>query len=489
MIFSQLLVTGVLTVGLLFIISGPHFLGPATQIARADFNFAAVGDWGCNSNTKSTVTNIQGKKPERVLGLGDYSHAPTATCWLNTINPIETITRINIGNHENNADEGNSQYMNAFDNNTLLKHALKELVSEANSLLTKKPTSVVDKGEIPPSGDIHDFLSLAPYRWPDPSKKDGLPYIGRDGRINPEIYTIPDNRNLVDITHAVIVLSAAYYFTDEPKYASKAEELLRVWFVDNSTKMNPNLKYAETVRGKSNVYSGGIMVGRNLTDVIDAIGLIQDSPAWTKEDQAGVVSWFTKYLGWLMNSTSGKEEGQKMNNHGTYYYVQVAAIASFLNKTEIAKNTIEAFVQRPSTSTFIAPEKSLAVKIQPDGRQPFELQRSSSLQYSLFNLQGLFRLADIGQQLGIDLWNYTSSSSQGPLLQKALDFLMPYVLEKEPWPYSQISAISGHITAADLFCHAAISYPKMEGVYMKSFKYFIRDRPFFDVHNLPCLGR
>ena len=47
--------------------------------------------------------------------------------------------------------------------------------------------------------------------------------------------------------------------------------------------MNPNLKYAETVRGKSNVYPAGIMVGRNLTDVIDAIGLIQDSSAWTKE--------------------------------------------------------------------------------------------------------------------------------------------------------------------------------------------------------------
>ena len=130
--------------------------------------------------------------------------------------------------------------------------------------------------------------------------------------------------------------------------------------MDNSTKMNPNLKYAETVRGKSNLYPAGIMVGRNLTDVIDAIGLIQDSSAWTKEDQAGVVSWFTKYLGWLMNSRSGKQEGQKMNNHGTYYYVQVTALASFLNKTGIAKNMLEAFVQRPSTSTFIAPERYLS---------------------------------------------------------------------------------------------------------------------------------
>jgi hypothetical protein len=482
---SEFLVTGMSTVALLIIISGSHLPGLAPQIACADFNFDAVGDWGCNSNTKSTVTNIQDKRPERVLGLGDYSYAPTATCWLNTINPIETITRINIGDHENDADEGNSQYRNAFDNNTLLKHALKQILSEAHSLLTKKPTSVVNKGELPPSGDIHDFLSLAPYRWPDPSKKDGLPYIGRDGRTNPEIYTIPDKKNLDDLTHAVKVLSAAYYFTDDPKYTSKAEELLRVWFVDNSTKMNPNLKYAEIVRGKSNMSSAGIMAGRDLTDVIDAIGLIQGSPVWTKKDQAGIESWFTKYLDWLMNSPSGKEEGQKLNNHGTYYYVQVAAIALFLNKTAVAKNTIEAFVQRPNNS-FIAPERSLAVKIQPDGRQPFELRRNNALDYSMFNLQGLYRLANIGKRLGIDLWNYTSS--QEPLLQKGLDFLIPYVLEKETWPYSQISPISRH-SAAYLFCHAAVNYPKSEGVYMKSYKYFIRDRPFFDVHNLSCLTR
>jgi hypothetical protein len=482
---SEFLVTGVSTVALLIIISGSHLPGLSPQIAHADFNFAAVGDWGCNSNTKSTVTNIQDKRPEGVLGLGGYSYAPTATCWLNTINPIETITRINIGNHENDADEGNSQYMNAFDNNTFLKHALKQILSEAQFLLTMKPTSVVDKAELPPSGDIHDFLSLSPYRWPNPTKKDGLPYMFRDGYTNPEIYTIPDKKNLDDITRAVKSLSAAYYFTDYPKYASKAEELLRVWFVDNSSKMNPNLTYAEIVRGKSNISSAGIMAGRDLTDVIDAIGLIQGSPVWTKEDQVGFESWFTKYLDWLMNSKSGKEEGQKLNNHGTYYYVQVAAIALFLNKTAIAKNTIEAFVQRPNNS-FIAPERSLAVKIQPDGRQPFELQRNNALDYSMFNLQGLYRLANIGKRLGIDLWNYTSS--QEPLLQKGLDFLIPYILEKETWPYSQISPISRH-SAAYLFCHAAVNNPKSEGVYMKSYKYFSWDRPFFDVHNLSCLTR
>ena len=112
--FSQIIVTSALCIALLYMTASAHLYGLLIQLAHADFNFDAVGDWGCNSNTKNTVTNIQGKKPERVLALGDYSYTSTATCWLNTINPIKSITRINIGNHENDANEGNSQYMNAF---------------------------------------------------------------------------------------------------------------------------------------------------------------------------------------------------------------------------------------------------------------------------------------------------------------------------------------------------------------------------------------
>ena len=111
---AQLLVTATSFVIFLIMIFTPQLSGLIVKFAHADFNFDAVGDWGCNSNTKNTVTNIQGKKPERVLALGDYSYTSTATCWLNTINPIKSITRINIGNHENDANEGNSQYMNAF---------------------------------------------------------------------------------------------------------------------------------------------------------------------------------------------------------------------------------------------------------------------------------------------------------------------------------------------------------------------------------------
>ena len=77
--------------------------------ALSDFNFDAVGDWGCNSNTQSTVKNIKGKNSERIFALNDYSYQPTAICWLKAIDSInqKSVTRFNIGNHENDANEGN----------------------------------------------------------------------------------------------------------------------------------------------------------------------------------------------------------------------------------------------------------------------------------------------------------------------------------------------------------------------------------------------
>jgi hypothetical protein len=82
--------------------------------ALADFNFDAVGDYGCNSNTDDTVDNIDGRNPEVVFALGDYSYQSTGTCWFNAIDPIESITKITIGNHEDDSSEGFSGYMSHF---------------------------------------------------------------------------------------------------------------------------------------------------------------------------------------------------------------------------------------------------------------------------------------------------------------------------------------------------------------------------------------
>ena len=82
--------------------------------ATSDFNFAAVGDWACTSDTTDTVNNILDKNPELVLGLGDYSYEDSADCWLDIIQPIGNIMKIAIGNHEIEEESILTEYMNRF---------------------------------------------------------------------------------------------------------------------------------------------------------------------------------------------------------------------------------------------------------------------------------------------------------------------------------------------------------------------------------------
>jgi hypothetical protein len=363
----------------------------------------------------------------------------------------------------------------------IMQEFLKKLIKEANSFLSNKTTSVMDKTQMPPSGDKHDFYSLSHYRWPNPDTPDGLPYISRDGEINPEIYTIPDKKNLDGMVQMVKILALAYYFTNDHQYASKAEELLRVWFIDEDTYMNPNLNYAESVRGKDEMNPGGIMEGRPLTELLDAIRLLQHSPQWTEEVAQEMELWFTNYLDWLLNSDSGKKEGRKANNHGTYYLVQVSSIAVFTNKTGLAKELLEATMQEPSSASVDDVPKLIAEKIKPDGRQPFELERANALDYHAVNLLALFRLASIGERVGVDLWNY---EFEGSGLRKALDYILPYALEKEPWPYEQIKSIRKS-TVAEISCQGMIHYQDNE-LYIEAYESINTDKLGIDIYYPIC---
>jgi predicted MPP superfamily phosphohydrolase len=86
-----------------------------SSLHSADFNFTAVGDWGCTSNTNMTVNNVLDKKPELVLALGDYSYNRTSDdCWFKIVNPINEKMKIAIGNHDHRGIGQLNRYMNHF---------------------------------------------------------------------------------------------------------------------------------------------------------------------------------------------------------------------------------------------------------------------------------------------------------------------------------------------------------------------------------------
>ena len=299
------------------------------------------------------------------------------------------------------------------------------LQAEADKYLTMRPVSVMDKAIAPISGDKHDYLSQAPYFWYDSSKPNGLPYIRRDGQRNPEINKITDRTYLGELENASKALSLAWFLTGEKKYAEKAATLIRHWFLNTETKMNPHLEYGQFIPGINNGRYIGIIETRALTGIADAVGLLENSPSWTAADTKAMQEWYSSYLDWLLNSKHGKQERATKNNHATWYYVQAVHFALFTGNTNVAKELSE------------DSKKRIDSQINKQGKMQEEIDRTRGLSYSTMNLVGWFTLANLAKHSGVDLFGYTNSSDAS--FKTALDYIYPYAAGEKPWPYQQIT--------------------------------------------------
>jgi len=301
--------------------------------------------------------------------------------------------------------------------------AYRQLLKEADACMEQAPLSVMMKEKTAASGDKHDYLSLSRYFWPDPTKPDGLPYVSRDGVSNPELEKL-DRPKLQQMATGVTTLSLAWYFSGDERYAEKATELLRVWFLNKDTRMNPNLNHAQIVPG---LYDGkgrcyGVIDAYSFVEMLDGVQLLEGSRAFTKKDSKALKAWFSAFLNWILTSQQGIEEGRQRNNHATARDVQVIAYASYVGNKKVMRECLGQFY-----------EKRIKAQIEPDGRQPQELRRTLAFGYSQYNLTHMIDVMLMAQHAGYEL--------QGlDLIEKAADFLTPYLgKDVDEWPYQQIS--------------------------------------------------
>ena len=300
------------------------------------------------------------------------------------------------------------------------------LMRSAEEAMTLGPFSVMQKSRVPPSGDRHDFFSLAPYWWPDPAKPKGLPYVRRDGEVNPESKLDVDDEPFGRMHTSVATLVQAYRATGEERFAARAALLLRVWFLDPATRMNPNLTYGQAVPGLNQGRGAGIIATRRLVSIVESARLLASSSAWTSSDTTALKAWCGAYAVWLRTSANGREEAAARNNHGTWYDAQLVALLLYTNGRGEARQVVES-----------SAKKRFQVQIEPDGRQPEELARTKSWGYSVMNLEGWFTLARLADEVGSDLWHY--ETKDGRSIQGALDYLVPFADGTKQWPYPQIA--------------------------------------------------
>lgn len=336
------------------------------------------------------------------------SFSPIYAQWLWDINKLNEIK----------SNKHTFTYANAYQN--ILRQAEKELQGGVYSVTYKEI--------LPPSGNKHDYVSLSRYWWPNPDTQDNLPYVFKDGQSNPDLDKYDRNR-LGEMCSAVNTLSLAYFYSDDQRYADKAVELLRTWFLNKDTKMNPNLNYSQFIPGRdgSKGRPEGLIDSYSFVSMLSSVELLKGSSAYTSQDEEGLKLWFAAFAKWLQTSSQGKKEDAAKNNHSTAYDAQLVTYLLFAGKNKEAEKIIDAF-----------PSKRIFTQIEPDGKQPNELWRTLAFHYSQYNLSHMIDLAATAKKINRDL--YSAVSADGRSIYGAVDYLASFLgKEVSAWPYQQIS--------------------------------------------------
>lgn len=305
-------------------------------------------------------------------------------------------------------------------NRKVAKVLEKEILQEATWALMQQPTTVTAETSARSSGGKHDFFSEGDYWWPDPKNPSG-PYIQKDGMTNPDNF-VAHRRAMIRFSRIVGALASAYKLTGDKKYADHALLHLKAWFVDPETLMNPNLLYAQAIQGRFTGRGIGIIDTIHLMEV--AQGVLVMKAAFKETDVNAIKNWFSRYLDWLTSHPYGKDEMNAKNNHGTCWVMQVASFAKLTENEKLLEFCAERYKR------VLLPDQMAA-----DGSFPLELARTKPYGYSIFNLDAMTMICQILSDKKDNLWTY--KTSEGKWIHKGIEFLYPYVAEKDKWPFKK----------------------------------------------------
>jgi len=292
------------------------------------------------------------------------------------------------------------------------------ILTSAEQYLQEDPITVTSSTCDRSLGREHDFYSEGDYWWPDPENPDG-PYIRKDGMTNPENFK--DHRqSMRRMSIHVATLTAAFKITQDNKYASKAIEHLKAWFVNPETKMNPNMNFAQAIKGKCPGRGVGLIDGIHFVEPARCISILEKEI--NAEELVVMKQWFEEFLVWMTTHDYGIDERERKNNHGSCWVMQVAEFSRLTDD-----NVLQEYC-RNRFKTVLLPNQLAA-----DGSFPLELNRTKPYGYSLFNVDILSTVSHILSDDENDLWNYKIEN--GASLKTAIEFITPYIQDKSKWPY------------------------------------------------------
>jgi hypothetical protein len=295
-------------------------------------------------------------------------------------------------------------------------------MKEAEWALQQEPETVTANRASRSAGGLHDFFSEGDYWWPDPRSADS-PYIQKDGLTNPDNFTA-HRLSMIRFSRIVGALASAYKLTGEERYLRQALRHCKAWFVDTATRMNPNLQFAQAIKGRYTGRGIGIIDTIQLMEVVQGLLAMEASEYMDRQIVAAVRNWFGQYLTWLTTHKYGLEERNAANNHGTCWVMQVACFARFTGNRELV-----AFCRDRFRSVL------LPQQMNQEGSFPLELKRTKPYGYSLFNLDAMATICQVLSDTANNVWKY--QTREGLSVEKGIQFMYPYVRNKDLWPFQK----------------------------------------------------
>lgn len=291
------------------------------------------------------------------------------------------------------------------------------ILKNAAWAMKEQPITVTAQSSARSAGGKHDFYSEGDYWWPDSQNPDG-PYIQKDGMTNPDNF-VAHRLAMIRFSKIVGALASAYKLTGDQKYVKQAILHLQAWFVNDATLMNPNLQYAQAIKGRFTGRGIGIIDTIQLLEV--AQGVIVMEKVLDESILAETRKWFAQYLQWLMTHQYGKDEMNAQNNHGTCFTMQVASFAKLCKDDQLLD-----FCKKRYKNVLLPNQMA------NDGSFPRELNRTKPYGYSIFNLDAMATLCQILSKKTDNLWAY--ETADGKSIQKGIAYLYPFIVDKSKWP-------------------------------------------------------
>jgi len=295
----------------------------------------------------------------------------------------------------------------------------KQILAESDWALAQTPVTITASSSPRSTGGKHDFFSEADYWWPDPKNPDG-PYISKDGLTNPDNF-VEHRKVMIRFSKIIGALASAYRITGDEKYVKHAIKHFRAWFINSNTLMNPNLLFAQAVKGRFTGRNYGIIDTIHLMEVAQGAFVMQEAKSFDKAILSGIKKWFADYTLWLNTSVPGIQEKTVKNNHATCWAMQVASFAKLCGD----ENMLDSL--RVRYKTILLPNQ-----MGNDGSFPLEIARTKAYGYSIFNLDAMTMICQILSTPKDNLFNF--ETADGKSIKKGIEYLYPFIVDKSKWP-------------------------------------------------------